>query len=303
VLSTLRGAYDGRVHRVFGNGVIRDYAVEFNLLSGVTQALFASSDSILGERFLTYHLVKGVAGDFDDAVKTAIRNVGVESRMRREIAETVAQFLRFSVTSKDLPEIPLPVTDEISALAQMASILRGTVDRDHYRDVLHYRPQHETGTRLAKQLARLLLGLALLHDPPKITALDRQILRRVAFDSCVGFKLELFLEVGREGGLTIAELSSRTGIPSQTARSHVEDLFLLGAFRKELLSPSMRGGSRPSAYYLTDRAVSLWHKSGARRVEVESPEHRQARRQFTRYGRRRSERRQTAFEEINSPLK
>ncbi len=186
VYSILRGAFDGEVTKPFGNGVMRHYKSKFSMITGVTHLIFAEQGASLGERFLIYHVFKGVDYNADDIIMAAINNVGHESGMKEDLSAIAHQFLNVRILPEDVPELDRETQVRLIALSQVVSRLRGTVDKDYSRDVLSCRGQYEIGTRPAKQLKKLMLGLALLKDEPVFDEEIWRVVRQVAMDTCNG---------------------------------------------------------------------------------------------------------------------
>lgn len=266
VYSVLRGAYDGEVTKPFGNGIVRQYRCYFNMLSGVTQDIFAESGASLGERFLIFHVIRGVGFTSDDAILAAISNVGEDEKMKAELESIASSFLEVEVTAADREAVSLPIeiARKVVALAQFVSMLRASVAKDQRSGIVMHRPQHEVGTRLAKQFSKLLQGLALCHYPKGITDDDYRLLARVAMDSCIGFNLDIVRALWESDRQTVQELSEKCTIPISTLNERLKDLGMLGVLCRERVDGSMgRGvGQPPIHWYLTDVVKKHWRGAG-----------------------------------------
>lgn len=271
VYAVLRGAYDGRVEKCYGNGTVREYNGYFNMVCGVTPSIFAEQGATLGERFLIYHMFKGTGADSEDVILAAIANVGNETKMKAELSVAAAGFLDYQFSPDEMPDIPLESLSKLVALSQVVAMLRAVVEKDVMRDKLYYRPQHETGARIAKQLKKLLLGLAMLNTPPEVTEEDYRIVRRVGLDTCIGFNLEMVASL-LENASDVFTLSDRINIPVSTLRDHLEDLTLLGALKKEVIpnEPGQRGAPK-IRYSPSDIIQKHWLKAELEEVYRTTP--------------------------------
>ncbi len=248
IYSVLRGAFDGEVQKPYGNGVTRSYKdVHFSILSGVTQALFSEQSAIVGERFLVFHLLKGVGYDMTESLEAAMLNAGSEQEMKEALGDAAKRFLCWRIEDSDWPSLGRDYITRLVALAQLVSMLRGTVERTPEGDIT-YRPQHEVGTRLAKQLKKLLFGLTMLRGcptegvPVSVLEEDYELLVRVAHDTCIGFNLEILYALAEVEEADCKTLSEMCDIPETTVRRQLDDMRLLGILcQRRVPNPSGLG--------------------------------------------------------------
>ncbi len=260
ILATLRGAFDGAVSKSFGNGLQRNYNVHFNLVTGVTQEIYANSTASMGERFLIYHPIKGVAFRADEQIRAALDNVSNDDGRRKALREVAAKFLDYRIAKEDIPTLSEEWTTRLVGLAQFVAMLRAQVPKSYGSDRLAYRAQYEMGTRIAKQLKKLLLGLSLLRWPAEITEDDYRITVRVAMDTCVGFNLEIVSELFKKDGQTAEQLSETAVIPISTVREILSDLELLGVVRHQAIQRDTAG--RPQfEWWVTEEIERHWAKA------------------------------------------
>ena len=268
LFATLRGAYDGEVSKAFGNGS-KSYTSHFNLISGVTQQIYSERSASLGERFLMFHVIKGVGFDAKDAIRSAIMNVGKVNEGRSEMSEAARLFLEVAVNEDDLPFIPPEIVDKMIAISEIVAMLRASVERDFRGDrKLLYRPQHEMGTRLSEQFTKIMLGLGLINSPPSIGDAEYKVMVRIAVDSCVGFNLEAVASLLEKGGQTLKELSEDCNLAPTTLRDQVDDLRELGVIRAEK-SPNETPGRPMLIYYASSIIKTLWETAGLTRINGE----------------------------------
>jgi hypothetical protein len=176
ILAQLREIYDGHYRKEFGNGKVVDWTGKLGLIAGVTPIIDThySVNQVLGERFLLYRFAPaeevGVA-------RRAMGQQGLEGVMREELREAVAAFFRDLVPLRKT--IPEPILDRLAALAAFTARARSGVVWGS-RGELEYVPEPEGPGRLAKQLATLARGLAVLRDTPEVTEADYLTVFRVA---------------------------------------------------------------------------------------------------------------------------
>ena len=265
IYSTLRGAYDGSVERQFGNGIMRNYQnLHFAMLAGVTPEIYGQREASLGERFLMLHIIKGT--DYEnDTVLRALENVGKDANIMDELAAVASTYLDFEIDDATISDVVASFPEDfnlrIAGLAQLVAILRGEVRYDFKGERMLYRPQFEVGARLAKQLRKLALSLALLEDPIGYNDNVMRIVGRVAFDTCVGFNLEVIQAVMMQPNCTISEMHEMTAIPMSTLRSLVDDLIILEALHREKKVSNERGAPEYQ-YRFSEKLITFWSMAG-----------------------------------------
>ena len=263
IFSILRGAYDGVVERSFGNGVNRIYYGYFNLITGVTQAIFSESTALMGERFLIYHMVKGVGFRSDHNILAALQNVGDEPAMKQELCDLASNFIEYKLVQDDIPSIPEEYLIKLVNLSQLVSMLRSHVERDRFNpDKILYRPQHEVGTRLAKQLKKLMIGLAITETPIRVTEECYKIVAQVALDTCIGFNLEIIEALIKFPNKSSTELMEMVKLPYATIREQVENMYHLGVLSKSKTSNPAGKGAPLLKYTVTDVIKHYWVNAG-----------------------------------------
>ena len=268
IYSIMRGAYDGSVEKVYGNGVRRIYPeVHFSVVAGVTQKIYAERSASLGERFLMLHIVKGNQHEgAEDIILRALENVGTDNLIAAELAAVAHKYLAYGLSEEELAEAYESCNGEIDRrianLAQLVGMLRGQVDRDYRSGGLLYRAQYELGTRLAKQLKKLAIALAVLEDPVEINASVYRAIVRVALDTCIGFNREIVEALIIRPKQDIMSLNEITGIPVTTLRERLDDMLELEIVCRGGI-PNPRGLGAPAYLYsLSQKTETLWTKAG-----------------------------------------
>lgn len=261
VYHILRGAYDGEVIKQFGNGLVRHYRGYFSMITGVTQAIFAESGTSLGERFLIYHFVKGVGFDADAMIMAAIGNSGEEKKMKSALQEAAKSFLEYQVDGHCQPVFDRSYALRIVGLAQFVAMLRGSVERGFNREQLKFRPQHEMGTRLAKQFKKLLMGLAITNEDYKISEDDYRLVVRIALDTCIGFNLEIVRLLIEMDGSSVREIAEAIVLPLTTCREQLEDMEALHVVWKTYEDNPAGRGAPIAVYHVTDTVKRHWESA------------------------------------------
>lgn len=241
VYAILRGAYDGEVTKRFGNGVTREYRGYFSMVAGVTQAVDGDTDSSMGERFLKFRMQGHSKKTRKQVILESLKNVGREHEMKAELQDISQRFLDLEVTPDILPDISLEYLEKIISLSEVVVLLRATVSRDTYhRDRIQYRPQPEVGTRVAKQLKRTMMGLALTSQDFQVSPEDYEIVKKVALHSCIPFHLEILKCLMDEPWQNAESVSKKMNVPLTTLRECFDNLLLLGIVRRRQEEPETR---------------------------------------------------------------
>lgn len=261
VYAILRGAYDGEVRREFGNGIVRQYTGYFSMVTGTTHAIDGDQDNAMGERFLKYRM-RRIADDIQESlIMETLRNIGREGTMKAEIMEAAQSFLDCEFDPSDVPIIPLETLYALTALAEVVALLRTTVDRDLVqRDRIRYRPQSEYATRIAKQLAKALLGLAMIHTPPQVTEKDYQIVAKMATDSCIPFHLDVMRLLVKSPKQTIEQISKGIKVPMTTLRECMDNMQLVGILTRT--EASAKGpGRKAYLWEVEPEVLDKWQRA------------------------------------------
>lgn len=268
VYGVLRGAYDGRAEKVFGNGIRRVYYdCWFNILAGVTPIIHSHTRATLGERFLKYELLSSD----HDSEKHIIAAINQANSPSYEHTERILQSATASFLSQSFPTPPAvheTILKRIVCLSQLVAYLRAGVDRT-YGGELAYRPRVEVGTRLAKQLTKLLRFLASIHhystsreiieSSPSIYS----IVERVALNTAAGWSLDLIqplFQYHSKGGLTRRDLCDLSKTAESTAARRLNDMLELGIVERKASSQNRRGA--PVFFYrLSEHIYDLYLKA------------------------------------------
>ncbi|MEK6832949.1 MAG: hypothetical protein AABY32_02785 [Nanoarchaeota archaeon] len=232
ILAQLREIYDGKYARFVGTENRKiEYESRFGLLAGVTPIIDKQWKPMqqLGERFLKIRLNQ----DIEKATERAYRNEGNEEKMREELNNAVNEFIE----SIEIVDIIIPERYEVKFenLAKFVAYARTPVmikthpnDSEFYFD---YVPMPEIPTRLVKQLKKLGICLALIHNKDEIDDEIIDIVKRVAFDTIPLDRLEVLKAIGN--GVFINEITKNVRLPEASIRKLLSILELLDLIREE----------------------------------------------------------------------
>lgn len=229
ICGTLRDAYDGQTARNFGTGIRRSYKSKFGILAGVTDKIetFSTLNASLGERFLRFRLAGHRRESEEDKILKALSNISQRLEMRQALVGAANRVLnRESPTAP--PEVSHAFLKRVVKLAQFTAVLRGVVDRDRFRDTVNYRPSHEVGTRLAMQLTKLGMGIAIYKERPGIGEDEFRIMKKIALDTVPDrFQVIVKRMWNNPRMLRTQEVSELTRLPQATVFRLLQDMDLL----------------------------------------------------------------------------
>lgn len=265
IFGIFRDVYDGSTGKNFGTGVRREYNVKFGILAGVTNKIeaFGAAHQSLGERFLKFRASEDKRESEEDKIRRALGNVGVEVAMRTELTQIAARCLDRTLPEV-LPNLSAALTDRLIALAQLIAMLRGVVDRNVFDKTVLSRPSYEVGTRLAKQFAKLGIGIAIFRDLSEVGEREFKIIQRVALDTAPD-RIETIVRRlwTAKTALKTLEISDLTRLPQATVFRVLQDLELLRIVDRS-------GDGQKHMWSLNSKIVSLIQRSGVYDVPLVS---------------------------------
>ena len=227
IFAQLRDAYDGFTDQGRGNLGKVSYEARFTMLVASTLAIerYDSVDQELGERFVKIR-ARGDAAR--DKVRKAIENVGQDDSMRLEIQNAISSFLD-SQPPMTTQRVPDGLRDRLIDLSDFTAKARSPVARDSKHE-LQYVPRPEVGTRLGKELAKLLMALANIHGKEQPDEDEYAIVGRVADDCLPPRRLEVIQCLrSSEEPLSFDDLMQKCFARRSTLERTLEDLELVGA--------------------------------------------------------------------------
>lgn len=255
IFSILRDAYDGECSKPFGNGIWRRYKSKFGILAAVTPSieLYTEEHASLGERFLRWrNWVPKSSVSRRVYIEKALANATHEEELRNDLKEIAEAVLKAKYDN--IPIIPASIGTKVVCLAQLVALLRGTVIRDKYTRSITHCSFTELGTRISKQLDKMIRGVSMFRGNEVATEYEYNIAKSVA-SSSVPHRLLMATEHIYKTKLkqaTPSELSSVIGLPVDTCTLIAENLTQLSVLEKT---------KNGMSYQLTKDMLSLLTKS------------------------------------------
>jgi predicted nucleic acid-binding protein len=282
IFGILRDAYDGKCGKEFGNGVVRNYESRFTIMAAVTPSIYAlsSSHTALGERFLKFGIGDNLLHRSEDAIiERAISNINQETTMRADLADAIHAFLARrlelkKILSVNLPVIPDDLKTKIIALARFGARMRGTVTRDTYRnDIITSRPSAEVGSRLGKQLAKLVQALALVRQKKIVGAEEYRLAKKVMLDTIPQRTEDILRHIlltcpTATDTMTTADIHAKSRYPVATVGRIMQDLTILDIAKRVVTKTGPHHGNATS-WTLSDYIRGIIKKAGLYRTDEE----------------------------------
>jgi len=226
ILAQLREIYDGRFDKAWGTGKELHWRGRLGFIAGVTPIidLHHAVHQVLGERFILCRLDQP---DRRTMAVRALQSRGHEEQMREELRCIVRRFVA-SLDIENQPSLPAAYEGRLAALADFVSRARSGVVRERRSRDLTLAPEPEAPARLAKQLASLTVGHAVIRGADVETT-DYAFTYRVALDCLPQIRLQVIdtLEAATDY-ITTSVVAGKIGYPTTTARRTLEDLAALG---------------------------------------------------------------------------
>ena len=257
IFGIFRDAYDGKIEKQFGNGVLRRYNSHFGVIAGVTPAIYFHTDdnTVLGERFLMYNIKS--SSTFSkrmELVERALANVTHEDKMRSDLTQIAHRVLSYDYTKAPTPIVTPEFRKRFIYLAQYASILRAAVIRDKYSKEVTHKPFIEIATRVAKQFMKLSLGIAYFRGERQVNERHCSIVKDIAIGTVPHKMEDAFSKLYKKFKsmpFTQSQAADVIGLPANTSARIVEDLRYLKVFYSKKMS------SLSTVYGLTDEFKNI----------------------------------------------
>lgn len=267
IIAQLREIYDGYYRKEFGTGETKTWEGKIGFIAGVTSVIDKHYEiySVLGERFIQY---RPVQPNSIAVAKKAMRNSGVDKKMREEIQNSIANFIAGIQIPEGKVEVSEELADRTAHLAAFCVRARSGIIRDGYSTrEIDFIPETELPTRLAKQLITLYTGLTFVgHISPED---DYELIKKVALDS-LPKKRKLVLGIlidNKEEHLNTKKIGLKINYPTNTTRRILEDLHALGLVNKE-----GKGQGSPDEWWVSKHTLFLLEKSGLGSLTLDKPE-------------------------------
>ena len=271
---TLRDAYDASISVQYGNGVIREYSnLRFSWLSGVTDIIQSFNKSDAGERFLRVDIVDP---NFDEGlqIRKALKNLSKDNYSDHLRAATLGfiQFMWGQDYEKRLPDLSDSDIDKLEGIAQVIAYMRTKVKKGRDGDV-EYRVRKEVGTRVAKQLGKLIQMLCVTFQKDSLSEDEfNDYILKVAIDTCTSIQTEITMQLMKfyksTKGCTVEMLADKLQLGKSTISGHLPNMQEVG-FVEYSKRDNMSGarGRNLMLWKPTNKFTKLWNQSGLNNFE------------------------------------
>lgn len=237
VLAALREVYDGHWERNVGTdgGRTLTWTGRLALIGAVTTAYDTAHSVIaaMGDRFALVRM-DSTTGRVAAGMQ-ALRNVGHEIEMRRDLAATVGEVL----AGVDVDAATLDEADMFTLLdaADLVTLARTAVERDYRGDPIEAHAP-EMPTRFAKMLGQIIRGaraVGIDHERARGIAL------RVARDSIPPLRAAILQDIAEHPGSPCRDVVKRVQRPRTTTDRALQELHLIGLLRVQAAPPEGSG--------------------------------------------------------------
>lgn len=236
--------YDGSINIRFGNRRHEEYHnINFNMLIGVTDLIESHSAASIGERFLRIDWL-GKEVSPRDLLMRAMGNFAKQNENKIRLTELSLGFTRYLRDEPINLEVSPTYMNALADLGEFVANLRTKVEADRYQGLL-YRPRPELPMRIGLQLMKLFVSARVVVRTDE-EAYD--VVRKVAFDTCYGFPLDVVNFIMENPRATREEISEGINVHSQRAYRVLTDLVTTGVLRNANVV-SIRKNGRPHDYY------------------------------------------------------
>lgn len=258
----LRDIYDGSLRFTYGNSVERNYQrLNFNMLAGVTEAIYAHNDASMGERFLRITYMR--ENDMEDEILDAVmRGFGKSTSRKFDLTYASIGFVKYiRQFDWDLEALPVVGADSrriIGGLAKYTAAVRTQVTRDR-NEGIQYKPRREIASRLSIQFLKIAFGLHKIFYPERTVTSSTinfddailSLIAKVAFDTCEGYTQHAMLEIIKVGRLSRDQLKRKLRVESTRIHRVIRDMVDTSLVREIEGLSGNRG--RPTLSYIPER--------------------------------------------------
>lgn len=260
LFSVLRDAYDGAVSVPYGNkvGERRYDDCHFTMIAAVTDAIHGFNQTELGERFIKFELMP--VHDPKEQIRMALRHKAAFNEYYPLAQESVHAFLTNDFGSHNCPTINEDFSDRIVSLSMIVAHLRSKPKRGR-GGMLAYRPRVEVATRLGAQLNKMARCVAFVLGDTEVTERSFRYAQQCAFDTAIGFPLEILQQLHRYEQATKEEIAQRLQLTIPTVDTHLKDMLEMGTV-EFTMARNGKGPGRPAQrWYMSDEIKQLWDEA------------------------------------------
>lgn len=243
VMGILTDIYDGRVKIHYGNAKMNDFKnTHFNMIACVTPLIDGFNASNIGDRFLRIDWL----GDDTDRAKfthNAISSLDKEKEINKQrVSQLTLGYLKGQMSREIKTKMDWEVISTLQQLADFTATLSTKIVTDRH-DGLKFRPEPQLGARIGKQLGKIYLGVRHMVGDE----LGMEVARKVAFDTCKGFPLDIVKHLLLNKFTTRNEVGDALSLSSTQAHKLITELITLKIITETRSYQSGRG--RPTQNY------------------------------------------------------
>jgi hypothetical protein len=230
LMGQFREMYDGAMVKETGHGVTLKWKGKINLLAGATEKIYLVEELFaeMGSRWLNFRMPD------QDRIKTtrvAAHNTETIRLKRKKLKELTNKFIaeRFEVIDqyfkdgKELPELDERVFENIIHIANLASLARSPVGRNH-KGVITTVFSSEMPMRMAGQMKTAAMGFYALKDFEELTPKYELAVYRLGLDSIPINRRKVLRILASYNESTTAGVATKMNLPTESARSYLQDL-------------------------------------------------------------------------------
>lgn len=274
ILGEMRDIWDGSTSTHYKNNQGRSYKdLRTTILIFGTEDLKTLNRSFRGDRFLDCTILDR-STDTSPFLKTAVTHTerlftsffeGSEGFVRDADmdalkAKTAGYIKHIKETMRALkaPILSPEARLKLECIGQLLGCMRARVRRES--GDLVYRPRVELGTRLASQLTKLSLCLAVILNRDSVDDEVSRIIDKIVNDTATGFQAEVMLLLRTHPeGLSVQTISLELHIGETTARKLLDDMHELRIIRRVSV-PNHSGvrGRNSHLWTLTEDVSKTW---------------------------------------------
>ena len=239
VLAAIREIYDGRWERNVGTdgGQTLTWTGRIVIVGAVTTAWDSAHAVVaaMGDRFVSLRINSSL-GRVQSGTR-AMRNTGVETAMREELAAAVGGLIAHASTVE--AQLSDSENEQLLKAADIVTFARTAVERDYRGDVA-YGHAPEMPTRFAKQLTQMVRG-GVAIGMTREEAMKLAI--RCARDSIPPLRLEILLDIAMNPGSDVTGVRKRITKPWHTTKRELDALHMLALLvcEEETIEPEEEG--------------------------------------------------------------
>lgn len=223
VMGTLTDIYDGRIKIHYGNAKMNDFKnTHFNMIACVTPLIDGFNASNIGDRFLR---IDWLGNDTDRAKFThnAIAALDKEKEIDKQLLSRLTLgYLKGQMATEIKTKMDWEIIATLQQLADFTATLSTKIVTDRH-DGMKFRPEPQLGARIGKQLGKIYLGVRHMVGNEK----GMEVARKVSFDTCKGFPLDIVKHLLINKFTTRNEIGDALSLSSTQAHKLIGELITL----------------------------------------------------------------------------